>query len=47
LWNSLVVHIVQLVESGNPQMFGGMISSCLTVLLNRQAGLQDHQGTFP
>jgi glycosyltransferase involved in cell wall biosynthesis len=24
------VHIVQLVESGNPQMFGGVISSCLT-----------------
>lgn len=24
------MHIVQLVESGNPQMFGGVISSCLT-----------------
>jgi glycosyltransferase involved in cell wall biosynthesis len=30
LWNPIAVHIVQLVESGNPQMFGGVISSCLT-----------------
>ncbi len=38
MWNSLVVHIVQLVESGNPQMFGGVISSCLT----RAQFLMDH-----